>query len=87
MELIREWWVVVVGGAGMFASYVAGKERTRWEIHQIGDLVARLERTMGDRIAHLERLNQTLADAHAKQAIAMAEMAVEMKHLKEAVQQ
>lgn len=37
LEMIKEWWPQAVFMAGMFASYVAGKERTRARIKEVTD--------------------------------------------------
>lgn len=45
IESIREWWGPLIGGAGMFASYVAGRERTR---HRIAEVSSDLEAVQGE---------------------------------------
>ncbi len=52
MDWVREWWGVLSFVGVGFASFVAGQERSRWRVHQVGDLVA----VLSDRVQHLEKL-------------------------------
>lgn len=71
MEFIKEWWAVISFIAVGVASFVAGQERNRWRVHQVGDLVAKLS----ERVGHLEKMN-------ADQSITLAEIAVELKYMR-----
>lgn len=52
MDWVREWWGVLSFVGVGFASFIAGQERSRWRVHEVGELVAGLT----ERVHHLERL-------------------------------
>lgn len=72
MDWVREWWgVLSFIGMGV-ASFVVGQERSRWKVHQVGDLIEKLT----DRVIHLEKIN-------SEQAIMLAEIKVELHFIRE----
>lgn len=70
MEWVREWWGVLSFVGVGFASFIAGQERSRWRVHQVGDLVAGLT----ERVHHLETLS-------AQQAVMLARIETKLEYL------
>lgn len=73
MNLIREWWSIGVFVATAFAAFVAGKTRTQYQVHEVGDKVDALTA----RVQTLERVN-------ADQTALLAAISTDINWLKRA---
>lgn len=73
MDWVREWWGVLSFGAMGIASFIAGQERSRWKVHQVGDLVAGLT----ERVQHMERMA-------AEQALLLREIETTLRLMRDA---
>lgn len=73
LHFLREWWGIFVFAATTFAAFIAGRERTRYQVHEVGDKVDRLTA----RVEHLEKVN-------ADQTALLAAIRVDLEWLKRA---
>lgn len=71
IDQIREYWGPIVGIAGMFASYVAGREKTRAKISEVS---ADLEQLQGEM--------RVMTEAMADLKVSVAAMATNIEWLK-----
>lgn len=69
-SLIADWWQFVAFAVGGLVAYVAGRERTRFRVDQIGREV----RAQGERIAALERQGNS-------EAVQLAQIATTQGHI------
>lgn len=73
MSLLKEWWPIGFAVVTAFAAFVAGKERTRYQVHEVGDKVDKLT----ERVTHLEKIN-------ADQTALLASISTDLTWLKRA---
>ena len=71
MDQLKEWWPQTVAAIGMFASFIAGRERTRQRISEVKGDVAQVQTDV-----------KSLQASTAAQDIKLATMMTDLKWLK-----
>lgn len=71
MDQLKEWWPQTVAAVGMFASYIAGRERTRHRISAVTEDLAKVQADL-----------KALQASTASQDIKLATMMTDLKWLK-----
>lgn len=64
IDQIKEYWGPIVGLAGMFASYVAGREKTRAKISEVSGELERVQselKTLGAAMSSMQVTVATMA--------------------------
>lgn len=73
LDTLREWWGPIIGGAGMFASYIAGKERNQARLKEVTADLSELQKDF-------RKLNETVANQSSQLAAIGANIEWLKKH-------
>ena len=71
IDALKEWWGPLIGALGMFASYIAGKERTRSRIREVTEDLDEVKTDL-----------KTVKDGMATLAVQMATMTANIDWIK-----